>query len=136
MSENAESRKVGAKLAKRITRSQSPDQESEQIKKLVHEWSMGFSQDLQGQAIHEFIAEFLGYFSEETRREIEEAVKTLHPVKDFGRFRRKMIAVIASAYANGVHDGRVGSDFDYEEMGRKAGSKVRDKHKGVLRPIS
>jgi hypothetical protein len=76
----------------------------------------------------------LDWFSEETRKEMEQAVETLYSVKDFDRFRKKMLGVFASVYANGVHDGRKGTDFDYEKLGETAGRKVHERHKDVLKP--
>jgi len=135
MSEDAELLKVARRVRNKVGPGQTPDQESNQIDKLVHDWSVGFSQDLQGQATSQFIEEFLDCFAEETRKEIEKAVETLHSLEDFARFRRKMIAMFAAVYANGVHDGRQGTDFDLEKLGDTAGQKIHAKHKGVLKPI-
>lgn len=135
MSDGAEARKVAARIRNKVSPGQMPDQESKHIDKLVHDWAIGFSQDLQGQAINQFVEEFLDCFSEDTRREIEQAVKELHSVKDFDRFRRRMLGMVASVYANGVHDGREGTGFDYEKLGETAGQKIHARHKDVLKPI-
>jgi hypothetical protein len=135
MRDDAESQKVATRIRNKVKPGQTPDQESDQINKLIRDWVVGFSQGLQGQATSQFIEEFLDCFAEETRKEIENAVETLHSIKDFDRFRKKMIAMFASVYANGVHDGREGTEFDYEKLGEAAGRKIHEKHKDVLKPI-
>jgi hypothetical protein len=89
----------------------------------------------QGQATSQFIEEFLACFSEETRKQIEDTVEALYSLKDFARFRKKLMAMFAAVYANGVHDGRQKMDFDYEKLGEAAGRKIHEEHKEVLKPI-
>ncbi len=131
----SESEKVAKRIWNKVIPGQTPDQESKQIDSLVKQWSEGFSQDLKGQAANQFVEEFLDCFSEETRNDIERSVKTLHDLKDFDRFRRKMIAMFAVVYANGVVDGKEGSEFDLPKLREKAGRKIHEQHNDVLNPI-
>ncbi|MFZ3215516.1 MAG: hypothetical protein WA192_05585 [Candidatus Acidiferrales bacterium] len=135
MSDDAEARKVAARIRRKLSPGQTPDQESSQIDKLVQDWAVGFSQELRGEATNQFIEEYLNYHDDETRAEIEYAVQVLHSLKDFGRFRRKMIAMFAAVYANGVLHEREGTDFDFEKLGEAAGRKIHARHKSVLKPI-
>lgn len=135
MPDNSELEKVADRIRRRVKPGQTPDQESNQIERLVDAWSVGFSQDLQGQATKQLVEDFLDCFAEETRIEIEQAVETLHSLEDFDRFRRKMIATFAAVYANGVLNGREGTDFDFEKLRDAAGRKVHEQHKDVLKPI-
>ena len=135
MPDNSELEKVADRIRRRVKPGQTPDQESNQIERLVEAWSVGFSQDLQGQATKQLVEDFLDCFAEETRIEIEQAVETLHSLEDFDRFRRKVIAMFAAVYANGVLKGREGTDFDFEKLKDAAGRKVHEQHKDVLKPI-
>lgn len=131
----SEVEKVGKRIWKKVTTGQTPHEESKQIDNLFQQWSVGFSQDLQGQGANQFVEDFLDWFSEETRNDIEESVKAVHDLKDFNRFRRKMISMFAVIYANGVVDGKEGSEFDLMKLREEAIRKVHEQHKDVLKPI-
>jgi hypothetical protein len=135
MSNTAESERVAARIRNKVRPGQTPYQESNQIDKLVQDWAVGFSQDLEGQAAKQFVEEYLNCHTKETRKQIEQAVEVLHSLNDFARFRRKMIGMFATVYANGVNDGRAGTDFDFEKLQEIPGRKIHAQHKDVLNPI-
>jgi len=135
MSNNTESAKLTAKIRRKVKPGQTPEEELKQIDKLVQDWAVGFKQELQGEATNQFVEEYLDCFAEETRKEIEGAVEMLYSLKTFDRFRRRMITMFAAVYANGVHEGREGTDFDLQKLGDAAGRKIHERYKDVLKPL-
>jgi hypothetical protein len=82
-----------------------------------------------------FAEDFLDFFDEDARNEIEEVVKELHALKDFNRFRRKMLWALSTAFSNGVANGKEGADFDLQEFAERIARGVHEEHKEVLKPI-
>jgi hypothetical protein len=124
-------------IQKQVRRGKAvPDAEGNpDVMKMFNEWSVGFQQHLTGKAMTRFVEEFLGLFPTETRKTIEDDIKSLHGVSSFPRFRKKVLVSFATAFQNGVVAQKGGKDIDILQMVKNA-VKETEKSEGFSRSVS
>jgi hypothetical protein len=90
------------------------------IDKMLEEWSTGFQQYMHGKSMMLFVENFLALFTPEIRDSIEHDIKSLHGIRSFDRFRRKVLINFAVAYQNGATTQADGTNVDVTGMVKKA----------------
>jgi hypothetical protein len=126
--------KLVAKLARKIDPQKPRDERMAKAAELVNEWGKGFSQNLRGENRAAFVEAFLNIFPEEVQRSIEESARELYGVRNFSRFRTKLLMEYATAYQNGAVHAKEGVSVDMisemqkiaRDQGERAKARTRE----------
>ena len=86
------------------------------IDKMLAGWSVGFQQYLTGKSTALLVENFLALFTKEMRDSMEADIRSLHSVRSFQRFRKKVLMSFAVAYHNGAAAQAGGAKVDIKGM--------------------